>query len=203
MSEAHWERVLAAAGFPFVAALALAAALDARSADAYLLGLASLFFVPFLGALRARLRGMEGETSPLSAVAVIAGSVAAAFYALLATVYAIELEGEVGADIASLVFGTAFSHVALLAAASLVMIRTGVVSRTLGLAGLLLVPVELAATAVLLWGDDEALGVGLAFFPLCAWVLAASARIAGGGGAGDEARAAVAPDLRDRSGRPG
>ncbi|MFN2470587.1 MAG: hypothetical protein ABR583_06285 [Gaiellaceae bacterium] len=163
------ERVLAGAGVAFAAVLALAAVLGDRDIDAYLLGLAAFFLVAFLGALRAELRTIEGETAPLSAVAVIGGSAAAALYALLAVSYA-----GGGGSLEPLAFGASFPQAALVGAASTVMIRTGAVSRSLGLAGQALVPFQLGAPLVLLSSTSEDFAVALALGPFCAWVLAAS-----------------------------
>jgi hypothetical protein len=171
------ERLLAAGGVAFAAALAAAAIVDNNQTDAYLLGLAAFFLVVFLGALRAALRAAEGETAPLSATAVIAGSAAAAAYALLGAAYV--AGGDV--DPFPLSFAASFPQAAVLGAAGTVMVRTGTLSAPLGLVGQVLVPIQLATPLVLLsTTDDYALVFALG--PFAAWVACAGALLVRGSG---------------------
>ncbi len=171
------ERPLALGGLGFAVALVLFAVLEDARADAYLLGLAAFFLVAFLGALRASLRAVEGETAPLSATAVIGGSVAAAGYAFLAAAYASVARDELrepNVEIAEFAFFVSFPQAAVLAAAATAMARTGVVARTLGLAGQAFVPLQLGAPLVLLSPGSDDFAIGLALVPFCAWVAATS-----------------------------
>ena len=171
------ERPLALGGVGFAGALALLAALDDARADAYLAGLAAFFLIAFLGALRASLRGVEGETAPLSATAVIGGSVAAAGYAVLAAGYASVARDELGeADVAlaEFAFFVSFPQAAVLAAAASVVARTEVLPRALGVAGQAFVPLQLGAPLVVLSNETDDFGIALALVPFCAWVGVAS-----------------------------
>jgi hypothetical protein len=157
------ERVLAVGGVAFAAVLLASGVIDDDRTDAYLLGLASFFLVGFLGALRAELRSAEGETSPLSATAVIGGSAAAAAYALLAAAYA--RGGNV--DPVPIAFATCFPQAAVLGAAGTAMARTGAVSAMAGFAAQALVPIQLASALVLLSSADHwALAVALGPFAI-------------------------------------
>jgi hypothetical protein len=168
------ERLLAAAGIGFAAALALTGLVDSHDADAYLTGLAALFLVAYLGALRAALRWIEGETAPLSATAVIGGSAAAAVYLVLSLAYASVADRlESSVNLEGFAFAVSFAQAAVLGAAGGVMARTGVVSRALGVAGLALVPVQLAAPLVLLSSSSRG-AVALALAPFAVWVAATS-----------------------------
>lgn len=167
------DRPLALGGVGFAGAFGMLALLDDARAEAYLAGLGAFFFVAFLGALRATLRAVEGETAPLSAAAVIGGSVAAAGYAFLAAGYAAVARdelGERGVDVPEFAFFVSFPQAAVLAAAATVVARTGVLSRWLGIAGQACVPIQLGAPLVLLSADTDDFGVGLALVPFCAWV---------------------------------
>ena len=175
------ERPLALGGPGFAGALALVAVLDDARADAYLAGLAAFFLIAFLGALRARLRAAEGETAPLSATAVIGGSVAAAGYAFLAAGYAsVARDGlaESSVELAEFAVFVSFPQAAVLAAAATVIARTDVVARALGIAGHALVPLQLGAPLVLLSSGSDDFGIALALVPFCAWVAAAGALLA-------------------------
>lgn len=170
------ERFLAAAGVAFAAVLAAAALIDDNETDAYLLGLAAFFLIAFLGALRAALRTVEGETAPLSATAVIAGSTAAAAYAFLAAAYVVG--GDV--DPVPVSFAASFPQAALLGSAGTVILRTGVVSSLLGLAGQVLVPIQLGLALVLLMSaDDVTIGLSLGLFAV--WIASAGALLLRGG----------------------
>ena len=172
------ERVLGVAGVAFAAALGLAALVDDERTVAYALGLATFFLVAFLGALRGALRAAEGETAPLSATAVIAGSVAAAGYGILAAAYAALARAETGeraVDVAEFAFFVSFPQAAVLATAGTVMLRTGVVSRELGLSAQALVPLELGAPLILVSSEANEWGTALVIAPFAAWVAAAGA----------------------------
>src|SRR4051794_16878853 len=156
--------MLAVGGVAFAAVLLASGVIDDDHADAYLLGLASFFLVGFMGALRAELRSVEGETAPLSATAVIGGSAAAAAYALLAAAYA--RGGDV--DAAPIAFAACFPQAAVLGAAGTAMARTGAVSGMLGFAGQALVPIQLASALVLLSSTDH-WAFAVALGPFAAW----------------------------------
>jgi hypothetical protein len=162
------ERILAAGGVAFAAVLLASGLIDDDQTDAYLLGLCCFFLVAFLGALRAELRSAEGETAPLSATAVIAGSAAAAVYALLAGAYA--AGGNV--DPAPLAFAACFPQAAVLGAAGTAMARNGAVSAMLGFAGQALVPIQLATALVLLSATDH-WALTIALGPFAAWAAVA------------------------------
>jgi hypothetical protein len=164
------ERFLPAAGLAFAAVLAAAGLIDDNETDAYLLGLAAFFLIVFLGGLRATLRAVEGETAPLSATAVIAGSTAAAAYAILAGAYV--AGGDV--DPVPVSFAASFPQAALVGAAGTVMLRTGVGSSLLGLTGQVLVPIQLGLALVLLMSaSDVSIALALGLFAL--WVACAGA----------------------------
>jgi hypothetical protein len=162
------ERLLAAGGVAFAVVLAAAAIVDDNQTDAYFVGLAAFFLIAFMGALRAALRAVEGETAPFSATAVIAGSVAAAAYAVLAAAYV--AGGDV--DPVPLSFAASFPQAAVLGAAGTVMVRTGAVSSVLGLAGQVLVPIQLGMPLVLLSTSDD-FAIGFALAPFAVWVASA------------------------------
>ena len=169
------ERPLALGGLGFAGALTLFAVLNDARADAYLVGLAAFFLIAFLGALRATLRGVEGETAPLSATAVIGGSVAAAGYGVLAGGYASVARDDVGesrVELAEFVFFVSFPQAAVLAAAATVIARTGVLPRALGVAGQAFVPIQLGAPLVVLANGSDDFGVALGLVPFCVWVAA-------------------------------
>jgi hypothetical protein len=119
-------------------------------------GAAVALFVVFLGALRARLREREGEAGALSATAVIAGSVVAAT-ALV----------DIGLEDTSLRGLLAFPTAALLAAASVGIVRTGALDRRIGYAGLGAAALQLPAGFTL---DDR----GVALGALAVWAVLAS-----------------------------
>jgi hypothetical protein len=119
-------------------------------------GAAVALFVVFLGALRARLREREGEAGALSATAVIAGSVVGA------TALA-----DIGLEDTSLRGLLAFPTAALLAAASVGILRTGALDRRLGYAGLGAAALQLPAGFTL---DDRS----VALAALAVWAVLAS-----------------------------
>ena len=164
------EQVLAGAGIAFAVALAAAALIDDGETRAYLLGLAAFFLAAFVGALRAALRSVEGETAPLSATAVIGGSVVPVLYVLLASFY-YDSRGsfESSTQIGSFAFAACFPQAAVLAAAGTVMARTGAVSVALGRAGQALAPIQLALPLVLFSNTDD-LVIALALGLFAVWV---------------------------------
>jgi hypothetical protein len=119
-------------------------------------GAAVALLIVFLGVLRARLREREGEAGALSATAVIAGSVVAAT-ALV----------DVGLEETSLRGLLAFPTAALLAAASIGILRTGALDRWLGYAGLAAAALQLPAGFTI---DDR----GVALGALAVWAVLAS-----------------------------
>ena len=166
--------MLAGAGVAFAVALAAAGLIDDREADAYLLGLAAFFLIAFVGALRAALRSAEGETAPLSATAVIGGSVVPVLYVTLAASY-YNLRGDLcrGSSTSTrLRSRRCFPQAAVLAAAGTVMAQTGAVSVPLGRAGQALAPIQLALPLVLYSSaGDFAIALALGLF--AAWVAVA------------------------------
>lgn len=122
-------------------------------------GTAVALLVVFLGALRARLREREGEAGALSATAVIAGSVVAAT-ALV----------DIGLEDTSLRGLLAFPTAALLAAASIAILRTGALDRRLAYAGFAAAALQLPAGLTL---DDR----GVALGALAVWAVLASPAI--------------------------
>jgi hypothetical protein len=169
------EQVLAGAGIAFAVALAAAALIDDGETRAYLLGLAAFFLAAFVGALRAALRSVEGETAPLSATAVIGGSVVPVLYLLLATDY-YDRPGysESSGNLDSFAFAACFPQAAVLAAAGTVMARTGAVSVVLGRAGQALAPIQLAFPLVLFSNTDDFV-IALALGLFAVWVAVAGA----------------------------
>jgi hypothetical protein len=160
------EWLLPAGGVVFAALLAAAAIVGDADTDAYLLGLSSVFLVAFLGALRAALRASEGETAPLPATAVIAGSVVATAYLLLATAYA---AGPV--RVTEFAFFASFPQAIVVGAAGTVMAGRGIISSELGFTGQVLVPLQLGMALVLLSTSDD-VAIVLALGPFAAWVAA-------------------------------
>ena len=169
------EQVLAGAGIAFAVALAAAALIDDAETRAYLLGLAAFLLAAFVGALRAALRSAEGETAPLSATAVIGGSVVPVLYLLLATDY-YDRPGysESSGNLDSFAFAACFPQAAVLAAAGTVMARTGAVSVVLGRAGQALAPIQLALPLVLFSNTDDFV-IALALGLFAVWVAATGA----------------------------
>jgi hypothetical protein len=164
------EQVLAGAGIAFAVALAAAGLIDDAETRAYLLGLAGFFLAAFVGALRAALRSVEGETAPLSATAVIGGSVVPVLYVTLAAAYYDARGGsESGVNVDSFAFAACFPQAAVLAAAGTVMTRTGAVSVLLGRAGQALAPIQLALPLVLFSATGD-LAIGLALGLFAVWV---------------------------------
>jgi hypothetical protein len=110
MAEERWERLAAATGIIFVilgvAAYLIAGTppkagasaeeivayhvdnLDAIQTSSYLWGIAGIFFLWFLGSLRAHLRRAEGDTGRLSAVVFGSGLVAGTIYTVGVLLYA-------------------------------------------------------------------------------------------------------------------
>ena len=166
------EQMLAAAGIAFAVALAAAVLIDDAEARAYLLGLAAFFLIAFVGALRAALRSAEGDTAPLSATAVIGGSVVPVLYVTLAaTYYDNRGDFESSVDLDSFAFAACFPQAAVLAAAGTVMTRTGAVSVVLGRAGQAFAPIQLALPLVLFTTTEDA-AIGLALGLFAGWVAA-------------------------------
>jgi hypothetical protein len=124
-------------------------------AGASIEALATAFFVGFLGALRSALRSAEGESGPFSAVAVIAGSVVAAGLLIEEALNAgLVLRNEqVGPAALQTVFDMAnvlatflaFPIGALVAAASLSALATGVLPRHTATGGLLVAALQIPA----------------------------------------------------------
>jgi hypothetical protein len=169
------EQMPAAAGIAFAVALAAAWLIDDAEPRAYLLGLAAFLLIAFVGALRAALRSAEGETAPLSATAVIGGSVVPVLYVVMATeYYATRGDFESFTDVGAFAFAACFPQAAVLGAAGTVMVQTGAVSAALGRAGQALAPIQLALPIVLFSTTEDA-AIGLALGLFAAWVAVAGA----------------------------
>jgi hypothetical protein len=141
--------------------------------------LSMVFFLWFLGGLRARLRAGERAGAPLSSVVLAAGVAFAVLYAALSTmrgVIAFALDGSHAFRAAALdpqlvrsleeARSLFFVHAlvagaVLIAASSLLAVRTGVLARWLGVGGL-------AVAALVLVGAFVASGV---VFLLLAWIV--------------------------------
>ncbi len=157
---------------------AVAAALsDTHSAAlgaAYLAGLAAACFIWFVGAVRAQLRLAEGEASPLSAVATIGGSAAAARTA------AATRAASAGALVSlaeSLLLAASFALAVFGAATSLVLIETRALSTLLGRLGILIAALQVvAAGCVASSGPLSPQGAVRAVITLAglAWIVALS-----------------------------
>jgi hypothetical protein len=151
-------------------------------------GLAVACFLVFVAGLRNALARAEGPARTLASAVAIGGTVAAALqllgYALIATL-AHRTAGDADTDVvialydlSSIASGFSFFALAVFSfAAGTVMIRTGAISRMLGLASLALGALNLAAAGSLsqdgIFSVHEGLGF-LAFALLYLWVLVAS-----------------------------
>ncbi len=179
MAEDRWERLGAATGIVFVV-LAVAGLLfvsfppepgapaeeivaysienrDGLLIQSYLFGLAGIFFLWFLGSLRAYLRQAEGDTGRLSGVAFGAGIATFAAFGTgtgIASAVAYSIAGQADPDVtaalsrvvALAITGTAFPLIVLLASTALVGGRTKTLPRWHGLFGWGLVAVALIAS---------------------------------------------------------
>jgi hypothetical protein len=157
----------------------------------YLAGLAAVAFLWFLGSLVSTLRRAEGDHPRLSIVCVAAGAVTAAIAlaaaGLSATLaYSTALHADGGAVRALFVMSSVgisfivFSTTAFVASASVLMIRTGAISRWIGEAGVVFAILMLVAGASYAnSGPFEAGGVmGLvALLSFALWVLMVSGRM--------------------------
>lgn len=151
-------------------------------------GLAVAFLIVFVGGLRNGIARAEGQARTLSSAVAIGGTVAAALqllgFALIATL-AYRTAGDADADVvialydlSSITSGFSFFALAVFSfAAGTAMIRTGAISKMLGLASLALGALNLAAAGSLsqdgIFSAHEGLGF-LAFALLYIWVLVAS-----------------------------
>jgi hypothetical protein len=180
VGDAQLERLLAAGGVGAAACLAAAALPVGEAARGLLLGAAAALFVCFLGSLRARLRRGEGETAPLSALAVIAGSAVAAVYALAAAEAAAPVLPQTppatppSADLDPILFAALFPQAVFVAGASAAAARTGALPRGLAKPGAVVAALQLVAAALMVGPWSIATAVAVAFVPYCAWLAAAS-----------------------------
>jgi hypothetical protein len=122
---------------------------DALIASTFLWGVASVFFMWFLGSLYARLRRAEGEVGELPAVALTGGALVLAFgWAGALPVTALSWRGAEAFEprTVQLIYDihtvtdtvvTAIPGVAFVLAASVVILRTSTLPRWIGYAGLL------------------------------------------------------------------
>lgn len=212
MAQEGWERLAAATGIAFavVGAIGLlivplppepGASAEAitsyftenRSrllAQVWILGLAGVFFLWFLGSLRSYLRAAEGETGRLSAVVFGAGIAAFAAFGTGtgvagALAHSVAQEADPGVTVALERFaqmalaGTSFPLFVLLVAASLVSGRTRAFPAWLGWLGWVLAALALVASTAVFF-DDGALAPGgmigfVLFGAFLLWFAAASA----------------------------
>ena len=216
MAPERWERLAAATGIVFavVAAIGLlivplppepgasAGAITSyftenRSrllAQVWVLGLAGVFFLWFLGSLRSYLRAAEGQTGRLSAVVFGAGIAAFAAFGTgtgVAGALAHSVADEAGPGVTVALervaqvalAGTSFPILVLLVAASLVSGRTGAFPAWLGWLGWALAALAGVASLALFY-DDGALAPGgmvgfVLFGAFLLWFLAASVVMVG------------------------
>jgi hypothetical protein len=214
MAEDRWERLGAATGIVFVV-LAVAGLLfvdippepgapaeevvayslenrDGLLIQSYLFGLAGIFFLWFLGSLRAYLRRAEGDTGRLSAVAFGAGIGTLAAFGTgtgiaAAIAYSIAGQSDPGVTVAlsrvvALAFTfTAFPLIALVASTALIGGRTKALPAWHGMLGWLLIPVAVVSSMATFFADGPLAPGGIygyALFGLfLVWLLAASALI--------------------------
>ncbi|HXA30462.1 MAG TPA: hypothetical protein VN193_17140 [Candidatus Angelobacter sp.] len=164
---------------------------NAVLASAYLGGLAIPVFLWFLGSLFQALRRAEGEHARLSIVC-LAGGIATATFALGMAIFAATLawgsalQADGGAVRALFLLSSMsvqfiyFAMVAFVLAGSVLMIRTGVISRWIGEAGVVFAAVMLVGAASLAPSGAFQLNGGLTFAGLLAfalWVLSVSVRM--------------------------
>lgn len=210
MAEVRWERLAAATGIVFVVLGVIALVVggqaprpddpdqeivsyfvDNRSGlllQAYLFGLASIFFLWFIGSLRSHLRRAEEETGRLSAVA-FGGGVATLAIVLVGISLSAALAfrvAEADPSVAMALFHvgsqaftlSSFPAVVLVAAASVVIIRTSALPPWLGwLGGLLSLAFLVSGLAVFVESGPLASGgvYGYTVFGVFfLWVLLAS-----------------------------
>ena len=211
MADDRWERLGAATGIVFVV-LAVAGLLfvsmppepgasveevvaysvenrDGLLIQSYLFGLAGIFFLWFLGSLRAYLRRAEGDPGRLSAVAFGAGIATFAAFGTgtgIAAAIAYSIAGTASPDvtaalsrIVALAFtGTSFPLIALVASTALVGGRTKTLPAWHGYFGWLLIPIALVSSLGTFFADGPLAPGGMygyALFGLfLVWFLAAS-----------------------------
>jgi hypothetical protein len=211
MAEDRWERLGAATGILFVI-FAVAALLfvstppepgasteevvaysvenrDGLLIQSYLFGLSGIFFLWFLGSLRAYLRRAEGDTGRLSAVAFGAGIATFSSFGTgtgiaAAVAYSIAGQADPGVTealsrVVTLAFtGTAFPLIVLVASTVLVGGRTKSLPRWHGLLGWGLLPVALVSSLATFFSEGPFAPGGLygyVFFGVfLLWVLGAS-----------------------------
>lgn len=180
MAEERWERLAAATGIAFVVVTAISLVIaptppdpgaapdtvasyytdngDKLRLQSYVLGIGGVFFLWFLGTLRAFLRGAEGENGRLSATAFGAGiatfaaiGTGAGITATLAHRVAEQADPGVTSamhDLAAMSFaGASFSTAAFFTAVALVSGRTKALPAWLGWFAWLLLPLSLIGAA--------------------------------------------------------
>lgn len=202
----RWERWVTASGivFVFLAVLAYLVApglpqvndSDAEVADwfvdnedrvrwqVFLFGLATIFFLWFFATLAGRLR-REGGQGRLPAVIVASAGASAALYLLGTATFGalaqLPSDGQRALfELGHMIFSVnEFVAVTLIAAASIAILRSGLVSEWLAWAGGVFVVLGLLDAAGRILADSGAFGAGsvlgtLAFLVFLAWTLAAS-----------------------------
>ena len=214
MAEDRWERIGAATGIAFVVLAGagllfvstppqagapteeiVAYSLENRDGllmQSYLFGLAGIFFLWFLGSLRAYLRRAEGDTGRLSAVAFGAGIATFAAFGTgtgIAAAIAYSIAGTATPDVTAalsrvvaLAFtGTAFPLIALVASTAMVGGRTKTLPAWHGYLGWLLIPIALVSSLATFFADGPLAPGGMygyALFGLfLVWFLSASIHI--------------------------
>ena len=216
MTEERWERYAATTGVAFVVVAGIGLAIapmppdpgatpqdvvsyftdngDKLRLQALLLGIAGIFFLWFLGSLRAFLRAAEGLHGRLSGVAFGAGIASFAAYGTgigmsAALAHRVAEQADPGVtsafhDVAAMAFaGSSFPIAALFAAVALVSGRTKVLPAWLGWFAWLLVPVSLIGGAAVML-DEGAFAPGgifgyITFGLFLLWFLAASLVVMG------------------------
>jgi hypothetical protein len=211
MPDERWERLGAATGILFVVVAAIGLVFvptppgptapdaevvaysvehrDGLLIQSYLFGLAGVFFLWFLGSLRAYLGKAEGEGARLSAIAFGGGIATFAAFGTgsgiaAALAYSIAGQADPGitvalSRVAAIVFtGTAFPLVVLVAATALVGGRTKTLPAWHGWFGWLLIPIALISSLAVFFGEGSFAPGGLwgyiLFGVFLMWFLATS-----------------------------
>jgi hypothetical protein len=151
---------------------------DALKIGSYLNGLATVFFLWFLGSLYGRLRGAEGGAGRLSRVAMMGGvaaiAIASAGNAIAANA---AIRPNVGAyRVATLFFGyTAFAAAVFVAAVSVHIWNSGILPKWLGYAGEALALAWFVAGAIVATENDAIHTVAfIVFIVFAIWIAALS-----------------------------
>jgi len=202
MDDAKWERWGALAGVVFIALIVIAALIggsppkpadppneilkyfkdnqDALRVGSYLLGLAVVPFLWFLGTLFGRLRRAEGGNGRVAGIALTGGVVAIAIATVaggLGAYAALHPEGSVGIfQISTILFGyVSFAAAIFVAGVSVVAMRTGLLPKWLVWGGEVLALAWLVAGAGVSTEKDAINVVGfIVFLAWAVWIVAVS-----------------------------